>query len=840
MELGQNIGDWGHLMLLLSFVSLGLACCGYVGHARTSEPKWWRYAVSMSSIHAFSLLVAAGLLSYLLISDRFEYHYPWSHSMASLPFSYKFASFWEGQEGSFLLWMMAHLLLGAVLIKVRGKLQTEALAILSLTQWGLSSMLLGVVIGDWKVGSSPFLLLREVIDAPIFDTNPNFLPKDGMGLSPLLQNYWMVIHPPVLFMGFAMVSVPFAYVCAGLWKKDLKAGLKRAFPWVIGAVAVLGIGIAMGAIWAYETLNFGGYWNWDPVENAVYVPWLVLIVALHLMILSIRKGLALRGSVYAVFMSFWLILYATFLIRSGVLGNSSVHAFTDAGLSGQLIGFVVLMVGVGVLLMYQRRKLFPKSKWSYRPHKVDVYLVLGASCVALMAFQVLLPTSIPVFNALVGLWGVDSKLAPPADPVIFYSRTQLYFAALLMLLSGAGQLIYWKQAKDQKSWLRFILNPLVGALLVSALVIVFWGIQRLDWMLLLAAGCYALIANGEIAWRLLGQRPSLCGGALAHLGIACIVLGILFSSGYAQVISTNQTGLIWHKDFPDEVNENDILLFQYQKRQMQGYSLLYQGIHKRLKGVPVYVPAAYLVSLGNPLLVRTKVNISTTDGAQLYARKGDTLQLEVPVKDYFKIIYQSEAGETELIYPNAQPTEEEQGIIYGPYILRKIWKDIYTHVRTFSDPEEIKWSDPQTLNVQPRSRFFVNDYAAKILGIEQIDQLEGLEVNKNDILLRAQIEVLGPDGPRYAEPVLILQESGAGSRLGLISDEIVDLGLHISLKGLDPDRDRVELQIRTTQSPWVILEVVQKPFINLLWGGLVLLVVGLGWSLSHRLRGKQK
>ena len=319
-----------------------------------------------------------------------------------------------------------------------------------------------------------------------------------------------------------------------------------------------------------------------------------------------------------------------------------------------------------------------------------------------------------------------------------------------------------------------------------------------------------------------------------------MVLGILFSSGYAQVISTNQTGLIWHKDFPDEVNENDILLFQHQKRQMQGYSLLYQGIHKRLKGVDLYVPAAHLVPLAAPLLVRAKVNISTTEGAQLYARKGDTLQLEVPVKDYFKIIYQSEAGETYRIYPNAQPTEEEQGLVYGPYILRKIWKDIYTHVRTFSDPKDIKWSDPRTLEVQPRVRFFVNDYAASILGIEQIDHLEGLQVNPNDIALRAQIEVLGPDGPRYAEPVLIIQESESGGRLGLISDEIIELGLHISLKGIDPDRDRVELELRTTQSPWVILEVVQKPFINLLWGGLVLLVVGLGWSLSHRLRGQRK
>ena len=200
MELSYRIGDLGHLMLLMSFVSLGLSFCGFVLHLKSGVQRWWRYASWMAAIHAVAVLCASGLLVYLLVLDRFEYHYVWSHSMSALPMAYKVAALWEGQEGSFLLWMIGHLCCGMVCWRWGGRWRAEVLAVLALLQLGLASMLLGVVIGGWKLGSSPFLLLRLVVEMPVFETDPGFIPEDGMGLSPLLQNYWMVIHPPVLFM----------------------------------------------------------------------------------------------------------------------------------------------------------------------------------------------------------------------------------------------------------------------------------------------------------------------------------------------------------------------------------------------------------------------------------------------------------------------------------------------------------------------------------------------------------------------------------------------------------------------------------------------------------------
>jgi cytochrome c-type biogenesis protein CcmF len=182
-------------------------------------------------------------------------------------------------------------------------------------------------------------------NAPLFK-RADYLSKiaDGNGLNPLLQNYWMVIHPPTLFFGFATTIVPFAYAIAALWKRDYTGWLKPALPWGLVSVMVLGTGIIMGGFWAYESLSFGGYWAWDPVENASLIPWLILIAGVHVMLIYKHSGNALNVSFILILLTFILVLYATFLTRSGILGNSSVHSFTDLGMSGQLLVFIMIFL----------------------------------------------------------------------------------------------------------------------------------------------------------------------------------------------------------------------------------------------------------------------------------------------------------------------------------------------------------------------------------------------------------------------------------------------------------------------------------------------------------------
>ena len=311
------IGNLGHLMIILSLVTALVSCVAYFKTTQSNDLTWERYADWSYYGHALSLIGVLTVLFLIINKHYFEYHYAWNYSSKYLPIYYQISSFWNGQEGSFLLWMFWNAMLGLVLIKTNKFWKSSVMAVMTFTQFCLTTLILGVVIFELKIGSSPFLLLRDVVQDAIFVVNPEFIPEDGNGLNPLLQNYWMVIHPPTLFLGFASTVVPFAYAIAGLWIGKYKEWIRPALPWAQFAAMILGIGILMGAYWAYETLNFGGYWNWDPVENAIYIPWLTLIAAIHTMIAYKKNENALKAALILVLVTYLLILYSTFLTRSG-------------------------------------------------------------------------------------------------------------------------------------------------------------------------------------------------------------------------------------------------------------------------------------------------------------------------------------------------------------------------------------------------------------------------------------------------------------------------------------------------------------------------------------------
>ncbi len=258
------IGNLGHFFVISSFVASLVAAYAYIIATVEKDiiksQAWKHFARVAFYVHGGLVIGVIGSLFYIIYNHLFEYHYAWSHSSLSLPVYYMISCFWEGQEGSFLLWIFWHVILGFVLIRTNQQTGWEApvMAVFALVQAFLASMILGTVIPgiELKIGSSPFLLLRDVmVDAPVFAMNPDFRPEDGTGLNPLLQNYWMVIHPPTLFLGFATTLVPFAFCMAGIWRKRYESWIKPALPWAIFSAAVLGLGIMMGAYWAYETLK---------------------------------------------------------------------------------------------------------------------------------------------------------------------------------------------------------------------------------------------------------------------------------------------------------------------------------------------------------------------------------------------------------------------------------------------------------------------------------------------------------------------------------------------------------------------------------------------------------
>ncbi len=820
------IGNLGHLLVISSFVSAILATYAFYKNSR-SPGSWEKFAKATFYVHTFSIIGVCVTLFLIINNHYFEYHYAYNYTSKLLPYYYQISSFWNGQEGSFLLWMFWNVILGVIIIHTNKKWRASVMTVFSFTQIFLTSMILGVVIFNVKIGSSPFILLRDVIQDPIFTMNPDFVPQDGRGLNPLLQNYWMVIHPPTLFLGFASTVVPFAYCMGGIMDKKYKDWIRPALPWAQFSAAVLGIGILMGAYWAYETLNFGGYWNWDPVENAIYVPWLVLVAGIHTMIAFRKSPTALKSSIILVTATYILIIYSTFLTRSGILGNTSVHSFTDLGLSGQLLIYLLVFLGITIFLIAQSWKKLPGETTEISAYSREFWIFMGAITLALMAFQVILPTSIPVYNAIMGLFGIESNVAPPVDQVAFYTDFQLYFAIVLAILSGTGQFFWWNKM-DKKKLKESLTIPIIIALLISGAIIVLAKIQDPAYLALLTTAVYSIVANGKILLQFSKSNFKLSGGSVTHIGIAMMLVGILFSSGYSKILSKNNTGLLWNKEFPDEVNQNNLLLFLNEPRQMGEYALLYQGIRKKTTDHG-FIDINSVRTTNHPLkLVVTEAAVTST-GKVL--SPGDTVEIINADNSYFEVLYQKESGKEFTLYPRLQINETMGMTVFSPDINRTIGADLYSHVRTFPDPEqEIEWSEEQSVKVTPGTQFFVNDYVAVLKDIMPVNNIEGVTLGPEDIAVKAVIEIQGETRTYTAEPYYIIKDRMAGK----IPAEVYDLASRITIQEILPAENSFVLGVSRTQKDWIILEAVEKPFINILWLGTFLFTIGFGIAIYRR------
>ncbi|MCU0368919.1 MAG: cytochrome c biogenesis protein CcsA, partial [Cyclobacteriaceae bacterium] len=665
------IGNLGHLFVIISFVtSLISAFAYYKAHSSQSEEKnnWLINARIAFYAHSAAVLGVVVSLFVIIYNHYFEYHYAYSHSSLHLPGEYMVSCFWEGQEGSFLLWIFWQAILGIILIRTQRNWEATSMVIFSLVQAFLASMILGVVIPflNVKLGSSPFILLRDAIDDPIFTMQPDFIPKDGSGLNPLLQNYWMVIHPPTLFLGFALTLVPFALCMAGLWQKKYSEWIKPALPWALIGGAILGLGILMGGYWAYETLNFGGYWNWDPVENAVYVPWLILIASIHTMITYKTSKSALKLSIILNIAVFILILYSTFLTRSGILGDASVHSFTDLGLSGQLLIYLLFFTIAAIILTAVRWKEIPTTEKESSVYSGEFWLFLGAAVLCLMGFQVLLPTSIPVYNSLIEAFGGESNVAPPADQIGFYSKFQLWFGVAVALISGTGQFFWWTKMNKEKLKTEMLPSVLIS-LIVFAIIILFTQVYNPAYLMLTLAGVYIIVSNLKVLASVFKVNPTLSGGALAHVGVGLMLIGILFSAGYSKVVSLNNTGMLISKDLPTEFNRDNLLLFINEPRTMAGYEIEYLGERIEPRDVSGYVNKNDVDLTFDPFKVVAKKDILYQGKKILNAK--DTFEIN-PENTFYEIELRKEGKVQALLFPRVQINPSMGGFIASPDIKR--------------------------------------------------------------------------------------------------------------------------------------------------------------------------
>jgi cytochrome c-type biogenesis protein CcmF len=803
--------------------------------APPARDDWRTLARWAFYVHGAAVIGVASSLFYIIYNHYFEYHYAWSHSSRALPVQYMISCFWEGQEGSFLLWLFWNAVLGAILTRTSGK-QWEApmMAIFALVQAFLASMILGVIFGDsFKVGSSPFLLLTEAMpDAPIFTADPNFVPKDGNGLNPLLQNYWMVIHPPTLFLGFALALVPFAYCIAGLWRNQPLEWIRPALPWTLIGGMVLGVGVMMGGYWAYETLNFEGYWNWDPVENAVYVPWLVLVAALHTMLIAKRSSTGLKMSIILTIATFVLILYSTFLSRSGILGNASVHSFTDLGLSGQLLLYLLAFVVLAVVLAASKWKYIPVDTEEASVYTKEFWVFIGATVLCLAAFQVIATTSIPVYNKVLESFGKISNLALPADQVAHYSKFQIWFFMIIALLTGVGQYMWWRKLENKK-W-DALITPGILTLLLSAGLIAFGEMKNPVYMALLVASIFALMTNGTILLDVIRGNYRLSGGAIAHIGMALMLLGILYSAGYTKVISINTSGLLISKqeEFTkdnNKQNKENTLLWLNQPERMGQYQLTYRGQRIEARDVPGYIPRNDVEVIEGDFHGIALRDIE--QNGKVYHKKGDTLAL-YPENTYYDVEYREPNGQIFNLYPRAQ-VNERMGLLASPDIRHKADRDMYTYVNSVPNPgDENKWEKTETFNVAIKDTFFLNDYVAILDDVVRTNEVEGMEIGETDAAVRAKVRVLDKNGEHILSPAFIIKNRMV-AHPAETSDE---LGVRIQLNEIDPRTGKFTFAVNRTQRDYIVMKAIEKPLINVLWIGTLIVVIGFLIATIRRYR----
>lgn len=524
-----TLSVWTAFAALIASMTCYLTACARRGSV-DGGAGWVRAGRAAFLLAVAGVLGASAALGTLLVTHRFDVQYVYDHSARAMSPLYYFPSFWAGQEGSFLAWGFWIAVLGVVLAWTAGPAERRVMPI-------YASVLL-------------FFIGMLVVKPPFLPTTDQFgiqvTPAEGLGLNPLLENYWMVIHPPTLLLGFAALTAPFAFALSALfWRGELSTvndgWLRRALPWGLFGFAVLGLAMMMGGYWAYETLGWGGFWAWDPVENGPFVPWMGLVAFLHAaQIQRIRGGFSKPTLLFAL-LPLLGALYETFLTRTGVLDKFSVHSFSTLGgfANNVVLGGLLLAVFVSVGALLWRWKAVPKSEGTTEDTQSREFgFTMAVVVLTLCGFIAAVGLSAPLLTGL----GVKLHLADYTATVRedYHNKALFPIAVLLALGMGIGPHLAWRgrggpdgvklvwsYALSVVAALGFVLGskylgtPLSGAKLIPQL-------------LLFTASVFAVISNLLLLRRLFpskagvrGASPWTVGGVLSHVGAAVLLLGVV-------------------------------------------------------------------------------------------------------------------------------------------------------------------------------------------------------------------------------------------------------------------------------------------------------------------------
>ncbi|MBB2144241.1 cytochrome C biogenesis protein [Pedobacter sp. LMG 31464] len=811
--IGENLlpGKIGQFFIVLAFAASLLSTIAYFFAVKNKnlEDKSWVKLGRIGFLINFASVIGIGVtLFFLILNHYFEYYYVYHHSSKTLPVYYIVSAFWEGQEGSFWLWAFWQSVLGTILIWKAKTWENGVMTVISFSQVFLTSMLLGVQIFGQRIGSSPFILLREADDlksfAPVIFADPenfrNYLKfiTDGKGLNPLLQNYWMVIHPPTLFLGFASMVVPFAYGIAALWTRRYKEFVKPVLPWVLFAVMILGTGIIMGSFWAYEALNFGGFWAWDPVENASIIPWLTLIGGLHVLIAYKNTGHAYFTAMALVLISFLLVLYASFLTRSGILGDTSVHAFTDLGMFGHLILYNVIFLIIAIYFIATRWSELPITHKDEETYSREFWMFIGALVLTVSCIHIIFATSVPVFNKAFG-----TNYAPIKDAIRFYNQWQAPFAILITLISGFSQFLKYKRT-DPRKFYSSLISSIVFALVLTGGFAWLTGVYTNLMYIFLTFSCiFAVLSNARLlSAAFVGKGSKLVGSAVAHIGFAILLLGALVAAATSNPISINETNFIPVKDFEKAAKPGEnIMLYKNEPKKMGKYTVTYISD-------TTIAPNTYY-----------KLNFKVID-----AQSGK-------IKEDFEV------------NPSIQENGK-MGLIASPDTKHYVTSDIYTHITSAAvkedehgdhegHSEEENYKAPRIVNLSVGDTIHVSSGVLTVQPINNKPVVRDLKIDAGDLAIGLPLEI-NVSGKIYeTEPLFLVK----GNNTFDFARKIDELGLRIRFTKIIPEQGKFEVQIyeKPQQAKdWLVFKSIEFPYINLYWVGTIVMVIGFLISIFRR------
>lgn len=758
------------------------------------------------SYHAMVMLVivASTVLLYALLTHQYQYKYVYSYSSSDLPLGYLIATFWAGQEGSFMLWLLLTAMIGVFLQSYASKhddLEPRLMMIYTLA----TSFLLVMVSPLLK---SPFAYLwaepvfidiknisQSVLSIPALQgfffsdqsNGQNFLKVStdllpvlsslglsldqvviqGKGLNPLLQNFWMQIHPPILFIGFAMGTVPFAFAMAALIKNDYREWVRQSFPWILGGAGVLGLGIMLGGYWAYGVLGWGGYWAWDPVENSSLVPWLVSVAAIHTMVVQRKDqgkdpnrvgryavtNLILCMSVYI------LVLYSTFLTRSGVLGDASVHSFVDPGMVVYL--FLITLIGsfaaLGAgMIVYRWKTLSAANNAATSEEDLlsrELSLFTAAVTLGASALIVFTGTSAPIFGQ-----SVD---------IVFYDDLHIPLAIIIGLLNGLSLVLKWKVTKGEEIFKK-MRGSLLATVLLTAIVVIAGGVRDIMMILMTFSAAFSLFINAEIAFKIFRGNAKMAGAYVAHIGIALFILGVVGSAGHSI--------------------EKDVDLRKGETVEVFGHKLTFTGY--------------------SPIENNKKFafHVDVDKGSSKY-----------------------------VINPVMYISEFNNGLMREPDILTGLTRDLYISPLGYEEGGDHADGNDIMLKVNEETRVA----GLKIKYVEFIKPDMASMMNNGDFQMGAKLSV-DRDGVISTLDVVMQRVNGEISYSSL---PVPGTDISIRLKKIDPSNKNADLVVvggaddGHNHASGEVLTVTAsiKPYVNLVWLGVLVMTFGFFFSMYRRL-----